>query len=111
MRAQRTGYIVNIASRAGKIGFAGEGVYCAEKFGLVGLSESVYRELAGDGIKVTTLCPGWVNTDMAQAAGTPLSAPDMIQPADILQTIRWLLSLTPATCVREVVIECLKSIH
>lgn len=86
-------------------------MYCAEKFGLVGLSESVYRELAGDGIKVTTLCPGWVNTDMAQAAGTPLSAPDMIQPADILQTIRWLLSLTPATCVREVVIECLKSIH
>jgi NAD(P)-dependent dehydrogenase (short-subunit alcohol dehydrogenase family) len=111
MKAQRSGHIINIASRAGKVGFAGEGAYCATKFGLVGLSESLYRELATDGIRVTTICPGWTNTDMAQQAGAPMPPQDMIQPTDILQTVRWLLRLNPATCVREVVIECEKSIH
>lgn len=100
------GLIVNVASRAGKIGFSGWGAYGASKFGLVGLSESLYRELAGHGIKVTTLCPGWIDTAMAKEAGAPLASEEMIQPADLLQTVRWLLSLSPAACVREVTIEC-----
>jgi 3-oxoacyl-[acyl-carrier protein] reductase len=100
------GLIVNVASRAGKIGFSGWGAYGASKFGLVGLSESLYRELAGHGIKVTTLCPGWIDTAMAQEGGSPLASGEMIQPADLLQTVRWLMSLSPAACVREVMIEC-----
>lgn len=70
----REGTIINVASRAGKIGFAGWGAYGASKFGLVGLSESLYRELAQKGIKVTTLCPSWIDTDMAREGGTPLSS-------------------------------------
>jgi NAD(P)-dependent dehydrogenase (short-subunit alcohol dehydrogenase family) len=110
MKAQRSGHIINIASRAGKVGFASEGAYGAGKSGLVGLAASAYRELAQDGIKVTTVCPGWTNTDMARVRA-PMPPQDMIQPADILRTVRWLLGLAPATCVREVVIECFKSIH
>ncbi len=106
MKQRQSGHIFNIASKAGKIGFAGCGAYSATKFGLVGISESVYRELAPHGIKVTALCPSWVDTDMARTGGTPLDASQMIQPDDIMNTIRWLLSLSPAACVRELVIEC-----
>ena len=80
MKKQKSGYIFNVASRSGKIGFAESGGYSASKFGMVGLSESLYRELTPQGIKVTALCPGWVNTKMAFEAGTPLKPEQMIQP-------------------------------
>lgn len=107
----KEGLIVNVASRAGKIGFAGWGAYGSSKFGLVGLGESLYRELAQQGIKVTTLCPGWINTEMARKGGSPLSEKQMIQPEDLMKTIRWLLSLSPAACVREVMMECRSDIE
>jgi len=110
MKAQGTGHVFNIASRAGKVGFAGDGAYVASKFGLVGLSESIYREFAEAGVSVTSLCPGWTNTGMAQEAGTPLSPEEMIQPSDLLETMRWLLRLSPAARVREVMLECRRSI-
>ncbi|MDX1285249.1 MAG: SDR family oxidoreductase, partial [Draconibacterium sp.] len=105
MKKQQSGYIFNIASRAGKIGFPGSGAYGASKFGLVGLSESLYRELNPYGISVTALCPGWVDTEMAVEAGTPLKSKQMIQPEDIFKTVEWLLNLSPGACVKEVIIE------
>ncbi len=110
MKQQQSGYIFNVASRSGKVGFAGSGGYCATKFGLVGLSESLYRELSPLGIKVTALCPAWVNTDMALQAGTILKPEEMIQPADLYKTIKWLLALSPGVCVKEVVLTNPKSL-
>jgi short-subunit dehydrogenase len=110
MKKHLSGYIFNIASRSGKIGFAGSGAYSASKFGMVGLSESLYRELTPQGIKVTALCPGWVNTKMAFKAGTPLKPEQMIQPEDLMHTIKWLLSLSPGACVKEIVIDAPQSI-
>ena len=104
MKEQGSGYLFNVASRAGTYGFAESGIYCASKFALVGLSDSLYRELAPLGIKVTAICPGWVNTDMAIEAGTSLAAADMIQPADIAQTIHYLLHLSPCVCIKEIVL-------
>jgi NAD(P)-dependent dehydrogenase (short-subunit alcohol dehydrogenase family) len=101
-------YIFNIASRAGKVGFAYNGGYVATKFALVGLNESLYREFATSKIRVTAICPGWVYTDMAQGSG--LEANEMIQIEDIVKTLGWLLSLSPQTCVKEVVMEMKKSI-
>lgn len=110
MKKQKSGYIFNVASRSGKIGFAESGGYSASKFGLVGLSESMYRELTPQGIKVTALCPGWVNTKMALKAGTPLEPEQMIQPEDLMKTVQWLLSLSPGACVKEIVIDAPRSI-
>jgi short-subunit dehydrogenase len=110
MKKQKSGYIFNVASRSGKVGFEGSGGYCASKFGLVGLNESLHRELTPQGIKVTALCPAWVNTNMAQEAGTPLKPEEMIQPEDLFQTIEWLLNLSPGACVKEVVITNPKSL-
>jgi len=111
MEKQGSGYIFNIVSRAGKVGFAGSGGYSASKFGMLGLSESLYRELTPKGIKVTALCPGWVNTQMAFDAGTPLKAEEMIQPEDLFKTIQYLLQLSPSAIVKEVVIEAPSSIR
>jgi len=109
MKKQKSGYIFNVASRSGKIGFAESGGYSASKFGMVGLSESLYRELTPQGIKVTALCPGWVNTKMAFEAGTPLKPEQMIQPEDLMKTIQWLLTLSPGACIKEVVIDAPRS--
>lgn len=111
MKRQKSGYIFNVASRAGKVGFAGSGAYSASKFGLVGLNESLYRELVPLGIFVTALCPGWVNTKMATEAGCILKREQMIQPEDLFKTIEWLLSLSPGACVKEVVMETPFSIN
>lgn len=104
------GYIFNIASRAGKYGFPGGGTYGSTKFAFVGLTESLYREYAPEGIRFTSLCPGWVNTEMAKESGTPFHDDEMIQPEDILKSIRYLLSLSNNVCIREIVIEMQKSI-
>lgn len=102
MLQQNKGYIFNIASLAGKTGFAKIGAYASSKFALVGLSESLYQEYTSQGIKITAICPGFVNTDMAKRA--PMPTEEMIQPQDILQTIRWLLQLSPHACVKEVIL-------
>ncbi|HYQ58420.1 MAG TPA: SDR family NAD(P)-dependent oxidoreductase, partial [Draconibacterium sp.] len=90
---------------SGKVGFATSGAYSASKFGVVGLSEALYRELNPLGIRVTALCPGWVNTKMAYEAGTPLEGEQMIQPDDLFKTIEWLLNLSSGACVKEVILE------
>ena len=88
MTQQGKGHIFNVASRAGKVGFEGVGGYCASKFALAGFTESLYRELVPQGIKVTTLCPGWVNTDMGHEAGCTLEPDEIIQPEDMVKTIQ-----------------------
>lgn len=105
MKAQKSGYIFNLASRSGKVGFGESGAYSASKFALVGFNESLYRELAPFGISVTALCPAWVNTKMARKAGSRLEAEQMIQPEDLMLTVEWLLRLSPGACVKEVVLE------
>ena len=111
MEKQRLGNIFNIVSRSGKIGFEGSGGYSASKFAMLGFSESLYRELTPKGIKVTALCPAWVNTQMAFDSGSPLPAEEMIEPEDLFKTIKWLLEISPSACVKEVVIESKKGIR
>jgi len=63
MIREGSGHIINIASQAGKYGFPNLAIYCASKFGVIGFSESLKRELAPYNIKVSYLCPGYVDTD------------------------------------------------
>ena len=68
MRRRGGGRIVNISSIGGKIGVPHLTPYCASKFALTGLSDSVRSEIAKDGIHVTTVCPGMMRT------GSPFNA-------------------------------------
>ncbi len=64
-----SGVIINIASMAGVMGFAGEAAYCATKFAQVGFTQALDRELRPRGIKVGAVCPGGVKTEFAIGTG------------------------------------------
>lgn len=67
MIARGQGTVINVASGAGLAGFPRIVSYCASKFGLVGFSEALDRELRGAGVRVYAVCPGRVATDMQVA--------------------------------------------
>jgi 3-oxoacyl-[acyl-carrier protein] reductase len=64
MAKQRAGRIINISSVIGLIGNAGQCNYAASKAGLIGFTRSVARELAGRGVTVNAIAPGFIETDM-----------------------------------------------
>jgi 3-oxoacyl-[acyl-carrier protein] reductase len=61
---QRSGRIINVASVSGLIGLAGQSNYSASKAGLIGMTKSLAKELAGRGIVVNAIAPGFIETDM-----------------------------------------------
>jgi 3-oxoacyl-[acyl-carrier protein] reductase len=67
MLANNSGAIVNVSSGAGKAGFDGLSAYCASKFGMMGLTESLAWEVAGHNIRVMAICPGEVATKMQES--------------------------------------------
>ncbi|TAJ10850.1 MAG: SDR family NAD(P)-dependent oxidoreductase [Nitrospirae bacterium] len=68
MRHQGSGHIINVASTAGRRGSPYLGAYCASKFAVVGLTESLRTELLGSGIRVSLFCPGATRTEFFSAA-------------------------------------------
>ncbi|MBI4401600.1 MAG: SDR family oxidoreductase [Nitrospirae bacterium] len=103
MKQRRRGYVITISSLAGKVGMAGSGAYCASKFGLVGLSETIGEEGAPWNIRATAICPAYVNTPMVR--GAPVPPARMIQPEDIAATVLYLLRLTDYAVIKEIVME------
>jgi NAD(P)-dependent dehydrogenase (short-subunit alcohol dehydrogenase family) len=90
--------IVNTASIAGKRGEGWLAAYSATKFGVVGLSQAMHKELGQDGIQVTALCPGFVATAMTDWVEGEVPKDQMIQPEDIAEAVRYLLRTSP-TCI------------
>src|SRR6476619_458234 len=92
----RKALVVNTASIAGKYGQAWLSMYSVTKFAVVGLSQGAHKELAGDGIQVTAFCPGFVSTAMTDWTADNAPKEEMIQPEDIAEAVRFLLSTSPA---------------
>ncbi len=69
LQPRGSGYIVNIASQAGKAGIPGIATYCGTKHAVVGISEAVRGELHGSGVEVLCVMPTIVNTDLTSGLG------------------------------------------
>ncbi len=85
MIQRRRGYIINISSLAGKNAFVGGGIYCASKWGLMGLNNCMAEELRVHGIRVCAVCPGSVATEFSPHTGR--DSAKMLQAEDVAHAV------------------------
>jgi len=97
------GWIVNLASIAGTTSTPGLTVYGATKAAVIALTHSQNAELDADGVRAIAICPGFVDTPMAQWTG--LGHEEMIQPKDCAEIVRMCLRLSPRARIPQVVVE------
>jgi short-subunit dehydrogenase len=101
----RSALVVNMASLAGKSPQPWLSVYGATKAAVIAYTRAMNKELSGDGVKSVAFCPGFVDTDMADFIKDTVPAEDMLRPDDIAQALRFLLRVSPACVVPEIVFE------
>jgi NAD(P)-dependent dehydrogenase (short-subunit alcohol dehydrogenase family) len=97
------GWIVNLASIAGTLPTPELATYGATKAAVIALTRSLNEELDADGVRAVALCPGFVDTPMAQWSG--IEPGDMIRPEDCAEVVRMCLRLSPTARIPQVVIE------
>jgi NAD(P)-dependent dehydrogenase (short-subunit alcohol dehydrogenase family) len=102
MIARRGGHIVNIVSLAGKNAFAGGSIYCASKWGLLGLTECMAEDLRPHGIRVSAVCPGSVATDFSLHGNK--DPQKMLQPEDVAHAVAMILTQAPQSFISEVLL-------
>ena len=98
----KSALVVNTASISGKHGEAWLSVYSATKHGVVGWTEAMNKELGAEGIKSTALCPAFVDTPMTDFVKEHVPADEMIRAEDIAESVRFLLRVSPACVVPEI---------
>ncbi len=90
MIENKSGVIVNVSSGAGKSGFPNLSAYCASKFGVIGFTESIAKEVADYNVKVMAICPGGVDTKMIDDIvdnGYNLSNRNLMKPEQVAKKI------------------------
>lgn len=92
MIPRKRGDIVNLSSAAGKRAIPGFAAYTASKFAAVGFTEAIARELRKAGIRVISVCPGAVATDLRKAAVPNEDAAQITQPDQVASLIALLLT-------------------
>jgi NAD(P)-dependent dehydrogenase (short-subunit alcohol dehydrogenase family) len=97
------GWIVNLASIAGTVPTPGLATYGATKAAVIALTRSLNEELDSDGVRAIALCPGFVDTPMAQWSG--IEPAEMIRPEDCAEVVRMCLRLSPQARIPQVVVE------
>jgi NAD(P)-dependent dehydrogenase (short-subunit alcohol dehydrogenase family) len=110
------GHIVNTSSMAGLVGMPGLGSYTLTKYGVLGLTEVLYKELADEGSKVgaTVLCPGTIHTNIGTSSrNRPAGNQGGLHDVDISQEgsevdmsgVRWMIPIE----VGAIVVDCIKT--
>lgn len=111
MRQRRDGHIVNIASTAGRIANPNAAGYSASKFGVVGFSEALRREVYKDNIRVSVIEPGLVETELREhiahadtqtAINAWAASVRQLQSADVANAIVYCVSQPDHVCINEI---------
>ncbi len=99
MLQQKSGHIINTASIAGLIALPGSSIYSATKFGMVGFSDALRRELLGTGVHVSTFCPGYTPSELtpdlkkhAEGRTDAPNFPGLMPVRYVADQVAWLLS-------------------
>jgi NADP-dependent 3-hydroxy acid dehydrogenase YdfG len=100
MIRRQAGQIINISSLAGKNTFANGAIYCASKWGLMGLTGSMAEDLRGYGIRVSAICPGSVATEFPGRGGKTPSK--ILQPEDVAHAVAALVTQSAGSFISEV---------
>jgi 3-oxoacyl-[acyl-carrier protein] reductase len=100
MMKRRTGHIINISSLAGKNTFVNGAIYCASKWGVLGLSGCMAEELRAYGIRVSTICPGSVATEFSPHVGKDPAK--MLHAEDVAHAVAALVTQAPGSFISEV---------
>jgi NADP-dependent 3-hydroxy acid dehydrogenase YdfG len=95
-------HIINIASIAGLLGNPTISGYNASKFGVRGFSEALFKELRYDGIKVTCVFPGSINTELFDKIDGIDNHPNMMKTTDISDTVKFLLETDDNFLINEI---------
>ena len=98
--AQGEGHIINISSIFGLIGFPGQSAYNISKFGVRGLTECLWQELEGTGVRATTVHPGGIRTQICKQARFGKNVPQEMR--DQTEKFDRLLVTPPEVCAREI---------
>jgi NAD(P)-dependent dehydrogenase (short-subunit alcohol dehydrogenase family) len=97
--------VVNLASLAGKWPQPWLSVYAATKAAVVAYTQARNKELNGDGVKSVALCPGFVDTDMTDFIKETVPPEQMIRTQDLVEALRFLLRVSSACVVPEIVFQ------
>ncbi len=95
-----SGDIINISSLAGKNTFAGGGIYCASKWGLMGLSGCMMEDLRAHGIRVSVICPGSVATEFS--GSRPKDPSKTLSPEDVAHAVEAIVTQGPGSFLSEI---------
>jgi NADP-dependent 3-hydroxy acid dehydrogenase YdfG len=104
MHRQGSGHVVIVSSLSGRISYVGEPAYVASKHALVAMGHCLRKELAPQGIRVTLIEPGLVQTEFFDPEFAFSLFPDVtpLAPADVARTIRFVLEQPPNVAISEV---------
>jgi short-subunit dehydrogenase len=101
----RNALVVNLGSIAGKSPSPWLSVYSGTKAAVIAYTQAMNKELNGDGIKSTAFCPGFVDTDMTDFVKESVPPEEMLKTSDIAAALRFLLDVSPACVIPEVVFQ------
>lgn len=104
MIERQQGAVINICSLAGMTGKAGEAAYAAAKFGVRGFTQSLFEEVREYGIKVSIICPGYVDTAMIPPTRR-VDRTKMIRPEDVAEAVYGVVTSSARMCPVEIVLQ------
>lgn len=99
------GRIVNIASVAATHGIANQAIYCASKYGVDGFAEALGQELEADGIGITTICPGGIDTTLWNGLNPyPGDSSKLLKAEDVAGVVQYITELPARVMCKKIVI-------